>query len=411
MKRFFLFLTFLFPLSFALCAQDTLTVMQYNLLQYGNYQGYGGCSESTNSTQLKDECIRTILNYVKPDVFSVCEFGATQQLLNDFLRHNLNINGVNYWKSDNIVNYAGQNLINHIFYNSQKMELKKRVALRTSPRDTDVYEFYLKTSSLAQGDTTKLVCVVAHPKAGSGYESERLALMQITMAYIDQNYSTENVLIMGDFNMYRASEPGYQLLTKTYSNIYSLFVDPLVNSGGVGNWNNNSQFAQFHTQSTRNSSSSCFSSGGLDDRFDFILMSDEIYMGFNNLKYINNSYYAVGNDGQHFNEDINQNGNSAVPANVAQALYDCSDHLPVTMKIRVFEKLAVEEHSCSDFAVYPNPAEDYLTVSVKGNYRIVNLVGQTVMVGYDSRSIDVSNLQAGIYFLNIDGVTRKFIKL
>ena len=53
MKRFFVFLSFLL-FSSALMAQDTLTVMQYNLLQYGNYQGYGGCSESTNSTQLKD---------------------------------------------------------------------------------------------------------------------------------------------------------------------------------------------------------------------------------------------------------------------------------------------------------------------------------------------------------------------
>ena len=70
-------------------AQDTLTVMQYNLLYYGNYNtGYASCFETNNNTQLKDECIRTILNYIKPDILTVNEFGATNALQTDFLRHN-----------------------------------------------------------------------------------------------------------------------------------------------------------------------------------------------------------------------------------------------------------------------------------------------------------------------------------
>ena len=232
-------------------AQDTLTVMQYNLLYYGNYNsGFADCYETNNNTQRKDECIRTIVNHVRPDIFTVCEFGSTQTLQNDFLRHNLNINGVDYWKSDNIINYAGEYIINHIFYDSRKMGLKKHVALRTNPRDTDVYELYLKTKSLSAGDTIKLVCIVAHPKAGQGYEASRRAQMQVAMDYVNQHYSTDNVLIMGDFNMYGASESGYRLLTQTYSNPYARFIDPTASLGGVGEWNNNSQFTQFHAQST-----------------------------------------------------------------------------------------------------------------------------------------------------------------
>ena len=266
-------------------AQDTLTVMQYNLLYYGNYNsGFADCFETNNNTQHKDECIRTIVDYVKPDIFTVCEFGATQQLQNNFLRHNLNINGADYWQSDNIINIAGSNIINHIFFDSRKMGLKRHVALRTNPRDTDIYELYLKTPSLAAGDTIRLVCIVAHPKAGMGYESDRRALMQIAMDYVNQNYPTDNVLIMGDFNMYGASEPGYRLLTQTYSNPSICFMDPLALVGGVGEWNNNSQFAPFHTQSTRSYSDECFSSGGLDDRFDFILMADEIAFSYNHMR-------------------------------------------------------------------------------------------------------------------------------
>ena len=411
MRRFFVFLSLLL-LPVALLAQDTLTVMQYNLLEYGNYQsGFADCYETNNNTQRKDECIRTIMDYVKPDIFTVCEFGATQALLDDFMRHNLNINGANYWKTDNIMNYNHSNIINHIFYDSRKMELKKRSILITSPRDTDVYELYLKTSSLVAGDTIKLVCIVTHPKAGQYYESSRLATMQTVMSYIDQHYAHDNVLIMGDFNMYRASESGYQVLTQTHPNSDALFVDPLAHLGGVGEWNNNSQFAPFHTQSTRRYSDECFSSGGLDDRFDFILMSDEIFMGFNKIKYIDRSYKAVGNDGNHFDQSINQNENSAVPTVVADALYDASDHLPVTMKVLVYDNLDVEETPVVSYRVYPNPVSDQLMVSARGQYRIVNMVGQVMKTGrLDGSGIDVSALADGLYFISVNGVTSKFVK-
>lgn len=394
-------------LGTALSGQETITVMQYNLLEYGNYQsGFADCYETNNNTQRKDECIRTLMDYVKPDILTVCEFGATQALLDNFMRHNL----PDYWQSDDIINYAHSNIINHIFYDSRKMALKKHVALRTNPRDTDVYELYMKTPSLVAGDTIKLVCIVAHPKAGMNYQSERRALMQVAMDYVNTHYADDNVLIMGDFNMYRASETGYQLLTRTYSNPNVLFVDPLANAGGVGEWNSNIQFAPFHTQSTRRYSDECFSSGGLDDRFDFILMSDEIYMGFNRIKYLNESFHAVGNDGRHFDQSIDQNGNDAVPPVVAEALFDGSDHLPVTLKLSVFAHLDVDEHLGESFLVYPNPADDQITVTINGDYRITNVFGQIMLTGHESQNIDVSCLASGVYFLNVDGIIRKFIK-
>ena len=398
-------------------AQDIITVMQYNLLYYGNYNsGYADCFETNNNTQLKDECIRTLVDYVKPDIFTVCEFGATQQLQNDFLRHNLNINGASYWQSDNIINYAGSNIINHIFFDSRKMGLKRHVALRTNPRDTDIYELYLKTPGLAAGDTIKLVCIVAHPKAGMGYESDRRALMQKAMDYVNQNYPTDNVLIMGDFNMYGASESGYRLLTQTYSNPSICFMDPLALVGGVGQWNNNALFAPFHTQSTRSYSDECFSSGGLDDRFDFILMADEIAFSYNHMRYVQGSYHAVGNDGQHFNNSVNQGYNSAVPAEVAEALFNGSDHLPVTMKIAVDVHLGVEDHKAQSLyaTVAPNPASDRAAVSFfnpsKGQvqFELYSLQGQLMQheaafFGEGSQQYELSfhDLTKGFYLLRV----------
>ena len=398
-------------------AQDILTVMQYNLLYYGNYNsGFADCYETNNNTQRKDECIRTLVDYVKPDIFTVCEFGATAALQNDFLRHNLNINGANYWQSDNIINYASSNIINHIFYDSRKLGLKKHVALQTQPRDTDVYELYLKTKSLAAGDTIKLICIVAHPKAGQGYEASRRALMQKAMDHINQYYPHDNVLIMGDFNMYGASESGYRLLTQTYSNPDICFMDPLANVGGVGEWSNNSRFSAFHTQSTRSYSDECFSSGGLDDRFDFILMADEIAFSYNHMRYVQGSYHAVGNDGNHFNMSVDQGYNSSVPAEVAEALFDGSDHLPVTMKIAVDVHLGVEynEALCLQASVAPNPACDIVKVNFYNptqgqvQFDLYSLQGQLVQSasgGFDEGEqqfeLSLQDITKGFYLLRI----------
>lgn len=410
----------LLALSLVAQGQDTLTVMQYNLLEYGNYNsGWASCFETNNNTQTKDECIRTIVDYVKPDIFTVNEFGATQALQNDFMRHNLNINGVNYWRSDNIVNHAGSNIINHIFYNSNKLGLKKHIALRTSPRDTDVYELYCKTPSLIVGDTIKLVCIVTHLKAGMNYESSRRACLQITMDYINQHYPSDNVLIMGDFNMYGASESGYQLLTRTYSNPSVCFVDPLAPVGGVGEWNENNAFSKFHTQSTMSwSENDCRSGGGMDDRFDFILMADEIKFNYNKIRYVNNSYKAVGNDGNHFNQSINQNYNSAVPAAVSNALYECSDHLPVMMKLSVNAHLGINDNEPTAITLSPNPTHGNLSIKAQGmkSIAIFNLLGQSIYEAEtqgDRHTADLSTLNPGIYLIRIDTeqgtVTQKVI--
>ena len=415
-RKTHLILLLLFLTVMPAWAQDTLTVMQYNLLYYGNYNsGFADCYETNNNTQRKDECIRTLVDYVKPDIFTVCEFGATAALQNDFLRHNLNINGANYWQSDNIINYAGESIINHIFFDSRKMGLKRHVALRTQPRDTDVYELYLKTKSLASGDTIKLVCIVAHPKAGQGYAANRRAQMQVAMDYVNQYYPTDNVLIMGDFNMYGASESGYRLLTQTYSNPDICFVDPLATLGGVGEWSNNNQFTAFHTQSTRSYSEECFSGGGLDDRFDFILMADEIAFSYNHLRYVQGSYHAVGNDGHHFNMSINQS-NTAVPADVAEALFDGSDHLPVKMKIAVDVKLGVEYNETESLqaSVAPNPASDKAVVHFfnpsqgQVEFDLYSLQGQLMAKEsshYDSGSqqqeLSLEGLTKGFYLLRI----------
>ncbi len=47
------------------------------------------------------------------------------------------------------------------------------------------------------------------------------------------------------------------------------FYDPI---NRVGDWHNNPSYADIHTQSTHTVYNNCASTGGMDDRFDFIMV-------------------------------------------------------------------------------------------------------------------------------------------
>ena len=141
--------------------------------------------------------------------------------------------------------------------------------------------------------------------------------------YIENDAVDANIMLMGDYNMYGSSESGYQTLIA--GNGFR-FEDPINSSG---NWNNNSSFAAVHTQSTRN--------GGTKKVFLMVdlmtglirLCSEELLEGDDGMTYVPNTYFAVGNDGNHFNDPINAGTNYSVSTSVLNALYTLSDHLPV----------------------------------------------------------------------------------
>ena len=72
-----------------------------------------------------------------------------------------------------------------------------------------------------------------------------------------------------------------------------------------------------------------------------------------------------------------------------------------------------------DFMIYPNPVKgNTLFVKLQENpvatYRVLNMLGQTIIKGDLTKEINVSNLKAGMYFIEVnDGeetMTKKFIK-
>ena len=77
------------------------------------------------------------------------------------------------------------------------------------------------------------------------------------------------------------------------------------------------------------------------------------------------------------------------------------------------------ENEATAFRVYPNPANGILFVETchgaslqMETYRIVNPIGQTVMEGQittEKQQISVRDLPNGVYFITVDGETRKFV--
>jgi hypothetical protein len=84
-----------------------------------------------------------------------------------------------------------------------------------------------------------------------------------------------------------------------------------------------------------------------------------------------------------------------------------------------FDFLGLQNAEDAEFTVYPNPAEDKVTVTVSGNVRdnaqveIIDMAGRTVArqnIAEATATINVSNLQQGVYIVKYAGNVKKIIK-
>lgn len=308
-------------------AQDeTLSIVSYNLLNFPD--GRDDCGSNTVVPNRADT-LKKITDYLQPDIFVACEV-QNQTGVNAVLNDALNTGGNTNYVAANF-NGSGY-LHNAMFYNSDKLTLKSQHVVASSPRDIDHYVFYMNDPNLnVFYDTTFIEVYMMHLKAGSSSSSEaqRDTQTQLLMNYLANRPTDRNVFFCGDMNVYSSNDDGYQNMT---SGPFAM-QDPI---NTPGNWNNSSSYAAVHTQSTRTSGNfDCGSSGGLDDRFDQILVSQNVMNNGDNVQYQTGSYRAVGNDGNHYNGSLISGSNSMYPTDVVRALYYMSDHLPVELKVDV----------------------------------------------------------------------------
>ncbi len=309
-------------------SQDTVKVVQYNLLYYGLNNDY--CNSSNNDITDKTNYLKTIVSYLKPDIFAVNEIDDKDNVSDYLLGNVFLVNGFpNYARAEILHQY----LTDQIFYNTNKLTLKSQDVINSDVRDFNIYKFYYNSPDTHTGDTVFIYYVLGHLKAGSENSdsldriNEANDIMNYLSLYVPEN---SNIILSGDFNFYSSYEGAYQIFTN-YSNETYKFYDP----GSTGYWHDNSNFTNLHTQSTHYNSNGCASGGGLDDRFDFILYSSAINQNQSKMQFLSNTFETIGQDGNHFNSSVDYGGNNSVPANVLTALANNSDHLPITCSFLV----------------------------------------------------------------------------
>lgn len=402
---------------------DTLKVMQYNLLNYRNTTPQ--CDAQSNDPAKKDAALSKIVKHVQPDIFAVNEMGANWLNPNKLLTNALNGSGVNYDQAE-FTNNGFSSLVNMLFYNKDILGLRDQEVIeedlsgRDLVRVIDVYHLFIKDNdALANGDTIFIDVIVAHLKAGDGTadKADRADATEAVMKYMENAPTSHNYIILGDFNVKSSSEDSYRNLVE-HSDPDVRFYDPM---DAPGSWSSKSLYANLHTQSTRTSSTSggCFSGGGLDDRFDFILIGNNVRSNKNKVKYVDDSYDVVGQDSRRFNNTVVNPTNYSVPSAVAQALYDMSDHLPVTVELRVGPAFVGTAELHPDAFVNIWQANEKLGVSTRDEMRSVRLLdlsGRVVLersVSDKNFELSTAGLANGAYtiFIHFEDGSQSFRRI
>jgi exonuclease III len=298
-----------------------------------------------------------------------------------------------------------------LVYDQSIFTLKSQSEIITDVRDFNEFELYLNDANLEEGaDTTFLYIYVTHLKSSTGTANQaaRLAMVEDWLAFMNANRNADdNVILCGDFNLYTRNEDAFQALISDENVIpmQDVFYD-------YGDWpGTNFAHKEILTQSTRaNQIENDGAGGGVDDRFDFILFSPSLINPADEIHYVGDSYYSLGNTGACYNQSITScSANNDVPFDVLQAIYFMSDHIPQVCEIEINVTIAVaelEQYGLPLQIVYGNTilARMHSSFSGKGMMQVRDLQGRLVHEdqivigeGNNEFQIESSSLEFGIY--------------
>ncbi|WP_296316459.1 hypothetical protein [Winogradskyella sp. UBA3174] len=399
-------------------AQETFKVMFYNLLNY----------PLEDAVPNREDDLEFILSDYQPDLFLVCELnnstGANNVLNITKSAINSNFEMATYVSNTSDDFGSNQNdLQNLLYYDSSKFILEEEIIVPTNLRDFNVYKVQLNTTDQAT-NPIEIYIIVCHLKASSGtVNAQRRFNMVLELDnYLNTLPSSSNILLGGDLNVYTASEPAFQELLQDNNNI--TFTDPV---NRIGSWNNNTNFVDVFTQSTRTETGLGGTTGGFDDRFDFILTSENM-LGSTTINYVADSYQVYGNNGllSCYNRRINSTDcglpNSQFTFETRDALHNFSDHLPVTISLEANVTLLHTESvaTLENFLLEKTVNNSSLTLYINSfelynqDLIIYNNIGQQVKSfksNTDSlQKFDISDLEDGLYFIGFSNVSLKPIK-
>jgi len=298
------------------------------------------------------------------------------------------------WAAAPFIN--GNDSDNAFFYRTSRAQFLGATVVMVGSSSTelpprDVVRYDVRPFGYAGAGAT-LSCYSSHMKSGSSANDLQQRLIEATAIRSDAGVLPAgwNFLLAGDFNIPNSSQAAFQQLVGDLSGAPGRFYDPISTPGA---WQNNQAFQFVHTQAPGGTDPQ--QTGGMDDRFDLILLSASLvngqgfsYIGNPAVPYStttwndpNHSYRAWGNDGTSFNQILTTTGNTMVGAAIAQALRastgpDASGgHLPVYLDLRVPARVASVATIDFGSVVHSTVAQMPLVVSNGGDVARWNAAG------------------------------------
>jgi len=417
MKKKLLIVFIVFACGFnSAISQETFKTMFYNLLNF------------PDQSSSKLQYLEIILDVYRPDLFMVCELN--NQTGADAILNSLQFINPNYQSAVFVTNSSDDTIgdqndfQNFIYYDSSKFILESQTQIQTIFRDFNHYTFKLNTTDQISNPVI-IHFIVCHLKSSQDDPNPDLRFLMVEdlTNYLDGFPNSDYFILGGDLNIYTDSEPAFVELTDVTNNI--TFVDP---ANRVGSWHNNTTYIDVFTQSTRTQSSLGGANGGFDDRFDFILTSENMLTN-PDIFYVNNSYQVFGNNANVncYNQEINSSNCDGTDFSVTirNALYNMSDHLPVTLELQTNETLSVNNYTVKQKfnIIGSNIVSDELLIEINPTLFdsdfvfIYNTLGHKIetykVKNINLLQVNVSNLSNGIYYAvasNSNLKPLKFIK-
>jgi hypothetical protein len=238
-----------------------------------------------------------------------------------------------------------------LVYNTQTVQLIGEIAFGNvgtgdgdpnpaqQPRSTMRYQL----RPIGYDSSADLYAYNSHYKSdtGTANNNRRLVEAQSIRANSDALGNGVHAIYAGDYNIQSSSQAMYQHLLSAGN---GQAFDPI---DTPGSWHRDgddaeTEFKIVHTQSPAVTTQYAGQTlGGMDDRFDFQLVTQE-FLDDEGVAYIPNSYRAFGNNATHVccNSPITT-GTGAAPA-VLDALMKASDHIPVVADYQLPARMGVE---------------------------------------------------------------------
>jgi hypothetical protein len=284
------------------------------LLQEQDFTGTAGANNPSTTTQSILSLLNTVyagqgVTYSMSNRTGITDGAGTQTLIYR--------NETVQWIADTAFGYVGQD--------RQTLRYQLRPVGYTSAADFYVYNSHYKASLDSSPPGTNA--------------TKRFNEADAIRLNSDSLGQGTHAIYSGDHNFYYSDskEPAWGRLVGAGAGQAN---DP---ANQVGAWHNNSSFAAVHTQSPcATAVNNCGVGSGMDDRFDFQLVTGEFLDGAG-LSYIANSYHTFGNNGSTYGGDINSGSNtvtlngvtSYTKQQVLNALHAVTDHLPVVADYQV----------------------------------------------------------------------------